>query len=246
MKAKVIKAVIYRKSAIITRECKVHLKKGLNTIALEGLSKTAPEESIKLRLESLKYSNLQVKLLQTTELVGEVEVDIKEINSLQTQIAVKEQQKALWEKNSDFSQRKSVVYEELEKFIDNYSTNVLKLEDELVGLRLDLTKKTEAYRKIITFDIEADEEKDEVINFSYLEPNVQWSPIYEVYADDDSKELQVLVKGRVVQTTPENWEDVKIELFTGNPTVSKNIPVLNSNYITFCSYKTCNSKLYNF
>lgn len=244
MNTKVIKAVIYRKSAIITRECKVHLKKGLNNITLEGLSKAAPEDSIKLRLENLKYSNLQVKLLQTVELVGKVEVDIKEINSLQTQIAVKEQQKALWEKNSDFSQRKSIAYEELEKFIDNYSTNVLKLEDELVELRLDLTKKTEAYnkqfkqvdRKIITFDIESDKEQDEIIRFSYLEPNVQWNPIYEIYADDDSKELQVLVKGRVIQTTPENWKDVKIELFTGNPTISKNIPILSSNYLSFEDY----------
>ena len=244
METKVIKAVIYRKSAIITRECKVHLKKGLNSITLEGLSKSAPEDSIKLRLENLKYSNLQVKLLQTVELVGKVEIDIKEINRLQTQIAVKEQQKALWEKNSDFSQRKSVVYEELEKFIDNYSTNVLKLEDELVELRLDLTKKTEEYnkqfrkvdRKIITFDIESDKEQDEIIRFSYLEPNVQWHPIYEVYADDDSKELQVLVKSRIIQTTSESWKDVKIELFTGNPTISKNIPILSSNYLSFEDY----------
>lgn len=244
MNTKVIKAVIYRKSAIITRECKVHLKKGLNNITLEGLSKAAPEDSIKLRLENLKYSNLQVKLLQTTELVGKVEVDIKEINSLQTQIAVKEQQKALWEKNSDFSQRKGIVYEELEKFIDNYSTNVLKLEDELVELRLDLAKKTEAYnkqfkqvdRKVITFDIESDKERDEIIRFNYLEPNVQWDPIYEIYADDDSKELQVLVKGRIVQVTPENWKDVKVELFTGNPTLSKNIPTLSANYLSFNDY----------
>lgn len=250
MRTKVIKAVIYRKSAIITRECKVHLKKGLNNIALEGLSKSAPEDSIKIRLESLKYSNLQVKNLQTTELVGKVEVNIQELESLKNKVLAKEQQKTLWAKNSDFTQREHVEYAEIEKFINNYSDNVLAIDDEIVKLKLELTKKQEAYnnqykkvdRKIITFDIESDKERDEIIRFSYLEPNVQWNPIYEVYADDDSKELQVLVKGRVIQTTPEAWKDVKIELFTGNPTISKDIPILISNYISFEDYS--NKKLF--
>ena len=199
METKVIKAVIYRKYAIITRECKVHLKKGLNSITLEGLSKDAFEESVKLSLEHLKYTNLQFKLLQKTELIGKVEIDIKELNELQTKIRIKEQQKELWEKNSDFSQRENLEYAELEKFIDNYSDNVLKIEKELMQLRIDLDKKTDAYskqfrkidRKIITFDVDADEETDEVIRFTYLEPNASWNPIYEIYADDDSEELQV-------------------------------------------------------
>lgn len=244
MKTDVIKAVVYRRNGLITRECKVHLEKGLNTIELEGLSKSANEDTLKINLESLKYSNLQVKNLQKTELIGKVQVDIKEIEALKNKILVKEQQKALWSKNSDFTQREKVDYAEMEKFINNYSDNVLALDEEIVKLQLDLTQKTEAYnkqfrkidRKVIIFDVNSPDERDELIQFSYIEPYVAWDPVYEIYAEDDNDKLKVLLKGRVLQNTGEVWKDIELILFTGNPSITQNLPSIYTSWINFYDY----------
>lgn len=241
MNTKIKHITIYKQGGIITRECELHLNQGINHIELEGLSKSSNDSTLKINLENLKYSNLQIKTLKQNELIGKLTVDIKDLERLKNEIVVKEQQKELWSKNSDFTNKENLNYDEVAKFINNYSTNIMALNDEIVKLKLELTQKEAEYnkqfrktdKKIITLDINSPDERTEIIQFSYFESLVGWTPIFEVYANDNSDQLKVQIKGKIIQGTSEIFENVSINLFTGNPTLSQSIPTLFTEYINF-------------
>ena len=241
MNTRVKHITVYKQGGVVTRECKISLKPGINNIELEGLSKSSSDHTLKMQLENLKYSNLQIKMLKKNELVGKLTVDITELERLKNEIEVKEYQKQLWAKNSDFTNKENLNYDEVAKFINNYSSNIMALNDEIVKLKLELTQKEAEYnsqfrtvdKKIITLDINSPDERVEVLQFSYFENNINWLPIFEVYANDGNDELQVQIKGKINQITSEVLENVSVTLFTGNPTSSQSIPTLSTEYVRF-------------
>jgi uncharacterized protein (TIGR02231 family) len=65
------------------------------------------------------------------------------------------------------------------------------------------------------------------VKFQYFVANAGWVPSYDLRADDVSSPIDFSYKARVYQSTGLDWEDVKLTISTGNPSVSGQLPVLN-------------------
>ncbi len=61
---------------------------------------------------------------------------------------------------------------------------------------------------------------------SYLVPNANWYPTYDLRVKDISSPLSILMKANVSQSSGEDWKDIKLTLSTGNPTESGSKPNL--------------------
>ncbi len=63
-----------------------------------------------------------------------------------------------------------------------------------------------------------------------------WIPAYDIRIKDVNEPLNLYYKAKVSQNTDENWDNVKLTLSTGNPSISNNKPELTAYYLTFNNY----------
>lgn len=227
---KVTGVEIFLEGGMVRREGTIKLKPGVNNISILGMTDTANEDTIKIEVEGKKYYNVEITSYKAEEYAQGVKEIDDLVGELAHKITIKEQQKSLWTVNSDFSQREKADYEEISRFITNYADNVYKLEKELDELKVEHLKKTEEIKKImkkykqkiVNIDIENDKEEEVPVTITYFENAMCWKPIFELHAREDKAIIKN--KGKIIQRTPDVWEKVKVELSTGMPTGSQEIP----------------------
>ena len=71
------------------------------------------------------------------------------------------------------------------------------------------------------------------LEFSYFVYDAGWQPSYDIRAKDTSGSIDLHYKASVSQSTGENWEDVKLVLSTGNPSIGGVCPELKPWYLDF-------------
>ena len=227
---KVTGVEIFLEGGMVKREGTIKLKPGVNNISILGMTDTANEDTVKIEVEGKKYYNVEITSYKAEEYAQGVKEIDDLVGELAHKITIKEQQKSLWTVNSDFSQREKADYEEISRFITNYADNVYKLEKELDELRVEHLKKTEEIKrimkkykqKIVNIDIENDKEEEVPVIITYFENAMCWKPIFELHAQENKAIIKN--KGKIIQRTPDVWEKVKVELSTGMPTGSQEIP----------------------
>ena len=71
------------------------------------------------------------------------------------------------------------------------------------------------------------------LTISYFVYNASWRPSYDIRVKDTSDNVGLHYKANISQTSGENWEDVKLILSTGNPSINGACPDLKPWYIDF-------------
>jgi uncharacterized protein (TIGR02231 family) len=71
------------------------------------------------------------------------------------------------------------------------------------------------------------------LTLNYLVMNAGWVPVYDLRADDNTGPIQLTYKANVYQTTGFDWNNVKISLSTGNPTLSGSKPIVYPWFVSF-------------
>jgi uncharacterized protein (TIGR02231 family) len=100
-----------------------------------------------------------------------------------------------------------------------------KLQDLQSGI-----KKT-AHRVILDWKSPSESISD--IEITYQVSNTRWKPVYQLSADTEKKSLTVLYQGEIIQRTGEDWENVKMELSTGRPSLGGAPPNLSPWVVDF-------------
>lgn len=67
----------------------------------------------------------------------------------------------------------------------------------------------------------------------YMVYNAGWIPSYDLRAIDVNNPIELVYKSNVWQTTGKSWDNVKLTLSTGNPTVAGSRPILYPWYVSF-------------
>ena len=67
---------------------------------------------------------------------------------------------------------------------------------------------------------------------SYFTNYANWRPSYDLRFVDLNNPISLFLKGEIIQTTGENWENVKLILSTSNPTISQQKPKLYPWYLS--------------
>ncbi len=234
------KVSIYRNGAEVLRKGRAELEAGTQTLHVYGLTATATADTARLFANGgLSCSNMRIYTPQDDE------DEESEYRSLQEEIALidkkietKRLQIKLWKDNGDFSSREQMPAEEMQEYIEKLGDRVLSLEKQITELgkeRRRLEKKSEEVmnqqqRQIMSVEVTAERAGTYDFELRYYETGANWVPVYEIHSDAENP-VEIKFRGRIYQYTSEDWNDVALSLFTGDPSRTGVLPKLNPVYL---------------
>ena len=238
---KIIEASIYRSGCFIKRSGNIELKKGKQNIEIDGLTSSLNPETLKIALpKNVSGSNIRIENL-SEEKQEEINRElIDRLNETKRKLEVRNKQLELINNSADFSAKENISINEMSDYIDLLPDKMEKIYEQIDELEKEkkvlekklneARNKTRAY--YVRLDIEADEDISIPFELSYFETCASWYPIYEIHtAENDT--VSIKLKGKIRQNTIEDWKDIKINLFTGNPEISADIPILYPEKLNF-------------
>ena len=237
-KTKVCEIKVYRKSATVFRSGSVNLKAGANTIYIAGMTQTCDNNSFVVKFpEKVSATNIQVVGNDAVkDITPESERIAKEIAELSYRIEVLNSVSELRKTNGNFTYRTNVSAEEQESYMKELSSKLLAIHDqvnELNAKKEELAGKLEEAesdeeKPLLKIDLNCEEENEYPFILQYQENSCSWFPKYEVRFNGDDKPLEANMKACIKQSSKEDWENIKVTLYTGNPSASQEIPSLAS------------------
>ena len=247
----IIKEVsIYRQGSYISRLGTIKVNKGKHNTLIDTLPSSLNPSTISLYLpDSVKGSNVQIKHYdesQRNEILKEIN---NKLTNIENKITIKQNQIELWNKNADFSNSNNTSFEQISNYLDNLPKRleeiyqeINKLNDEKeILLKEKEEKEKQSNQYLLTVDMESDNDQDINFQIRYFDNNSYWYPEYEIHSDTNSENLKLLLKGKIFQNTIEDWNDIKVSLYTGNPNISLDIPKLIPNRLDFYQPKMMKS-----
>ena len=245
VKTTVKEVQVYRAGATVIRYGEAELTPGRNMLMIGGMTETADSGSFKLKFpEKIRAVNLQVvnpedmqdKEQNTEELQKESDAIRKKLDDILYQIETCKLMLELRKKNSDFSGRRNITTEEQEKMLEALPEQLMTLHrkiDQLSEEKKKLEKELEKAEKeekkpVILAELSAAEGGMVPFILQYQEMAAVWGPKYEIQYFDDKSPLEVRMKAQIVQRSGEDWKQVKVTLFTGNPSVSSDLPEMST------------------
>lgn len=233
---------IYRKSATVTRTGEVSLTEGRNVIYVSGMTNTADAGSFRLKFpEGVSAANIQIIKAEDAEGIEKESKSIHEkIAEVNYRIETCNIMSELRKTNGNFTGRSEVSVEAQEKYMDALPEQLLALRrqiSELESERKCLEEKlnlalAEEGKPLIMAELHSERSVSVPFILQYEEKACGWSPEYEVRFSNEAEPLEVNMKARIRQSSKENWLQVKVTLYTGNPSVSQELPELQSEQVS--------------
>ncbi|MBQ6230860.1 MAG: mucoidy inhibitor MuiA family protein [Eubacterium sp.] len=236
-KTRVTEVQVYRRSATITRCGEVSLSAGRNIIYVSGMTESADTDSFRLKFpENIKAVNIQIVGTENVkdDVAKESDNIQKKMDEINYQVETTEYMIELRKQNSNFFSRNNISIEEQEKVMAALPEQILALHRKMDELRTEKEKLQEAYDKavkeegkpIIMAEVVVPEEGTVPFILQYQDNNSWWTPKYEIRYSGDKDPLEVDMKAQIRQSSGEDWKQVKVTLYTGNPSVSSDLPVM--------------------
>ena len=228
---------VYRNSVSVTRAGSVALPAGRSTIFIQGMSKTAKTDSFSVKFPiEIHAVNIQVVSFEETGEELESEKIAKELSELNYNVETYSMLIDLRKRNGDFSARKDISVEDQEKYLESLPEKLLGLHDTINKLNTEKEKISEKLKEaeaeeekpLIMVELECEKEGEDPFILQYQETSGSWEPKYEVRFTGDGNPLDVYMKAKIMQCSGEDLKQVKVTLYTGNPSASQSIPSLPS------------------
>lgn len=254
---------VYQQGAQISREGISLIPKGKSTIIFQGLPEKITPSSIQVSAtnnvmivsvtHSIDYLNKTVSDKSLTDLYKRqlsLTDSIKVLNNLKTVYA---QEKSMILANSSISGDNGVNINDLEQAaiffrkrlteIENAThkmgNTISDLKEELYKISkqlLELNSKKDIPTSQIKVVVSSETETKSQFKLNYFIPDASWTPAYDIRITETDKPLDFFYKAKVTQNTDENWENVRLTLSTGNPSLTNNKPELTAYYLTFDNF----------
>ena len=239
LKTSIDKVNIYRSGAEVYRRGSIDLSEGQHTLAVCGLSESVRLDTVRLFSgEGISCSNQRFEKPTGSDTELESDRIRNEIESLNGQIEVKNLQAELWKANGDFTNRTSQSPSEIQEYIDMLPERLDRLNSDITELRAKITKLEKELEKaeqderkpVLAVDISVKKEGTYPFEVRYYEASAGWSPVYELHTD--SKEpVELKMRARIRQNSGEDWKNIGISLFSGNPSTSGTLPNIGPVYL---------------
>ncbi|NOY36136.1 MAG: mucoidy inhibitor MuiA family protein [Chlorobi bacterium] len=134
--------------------------------------------------------------------------------------------------------------------LDFYTARLSEIADKRITLKSQQKKLDEEIKKItkqlqtykanakkpvmeIVADISSVKEQQAFFTLEYYVPQASWHPEYDIRVTDIAKPMNMQYRGVIKQNTGEKWENVKLILSTGNPSLGGTKPTLYPWYLDF-------------
>ncbi|MDI1317971.1 mucoidy inhibitor MuiA family protein [Flavobacterium sp.] len=260
---------VYTNGAQITSDVYVTVPKGTSIVRITEVSQFINQNTIQLSgLKDVSILSIGFEVIAYPKkavsdkimiLQNEISTQQREMAILQSQIKGLEEEESILSSNKNLSSsQQAVTLEKILLHSKHYRERVPVIKTEIY----DINKKI----SVINFDLQAmqqelqkikgnsEEQKGEIIVkvdnsneavtlnliLKYNVSGAGWVPSYEIKAKNSKDALQFVYKAQVFQNTGENWDNIRLTLSTGNPSVNNDKPKVESHYLNFInpSYAT--------
>ena len=243
-KTEVKEVSIYRRSATVIRAGIAKLQAGRNLVYIGGMTKTADAGTFLLKFPpAVKAVNMQI--VNIDDVVSEEERESgkiqKQIAELAYRVNTCNMMEELRKTNCNFTLRTDITLEAQDEYLRklpeelnkiHQEVNELTKEQERLNKELEEVKKEEE-KPLIMVELIAENTEDLPFLLQYQENAANWSPKYEVRFSGTNQPLAVSMKAKINQSSKEDWKQVKVTLFSGNPVQTDTIPDLKSLQLSF-------------
>lgn len=242
-----LKAVtIYLSGASLESVAKANIPAGVSTIRLTNIASGYNDQSIQVEgLGNFTINSVTPAIGLETPKIDSLK---KRYNSLNEQIlassrsinAIEEAIKVLNENKNIKGANSNLTTNELNQMVDFYQKKLLSLNENKAKEVAKKGKLQEDCKKVSEELSEARKNNNDVLvtvsatkaqaitlGLSYFIYNAHWTPFYEVRVDDVNKDISVAYKAKVDQFSGIDWNNVKVTLSTGNPTLNGTVPTLS-------------------
>ncbi len=243
-KTEVKEVSIYRRSATVIRAGIAKLEAGRNLAYIAGMTNTADAGTFLLKFPpTVKAVNMQLVHIDDVEPGEEKESEkIQErIAELAYRVNTCNMMAELRKTNSNFSYRTDISLDAQEEYLKKLPEELDKLHkevteltkaQELLNKELEEVKKEEE-KPLIMVELITENAEEVPFLLQYQETSANWTPKYEVRFNGTDKPLAVSMKAKISQSSKEDWKQVKVTLFSGNPVQTDAIPDLKSTWLSF-------------
>jgi len=243
-KTEVKEVSVYRKSATVIRTGAIKSEPGRNLVYIAGMTKTADAGTFLLKFPpTVRALNMQIVNIDDVDLGEDKESEkIQEkIADLAYRINTCNFMAELRKTNGNFSVRSDVSVEAQEDYMQKLPEELGKIQKELRELNKAqdiLSKELEEVKKeeekpLIMAELICENAEEVPFLLQYQENAANWTPKYEVRFSGTDKPLSVSMKAKINQSSKEDWKQVKVTLFSGNPVQTDVIPELKSQQLSF-------------
>lgn len=254
--SKIKDVTVFPNSAQVKRTAKGSVPIGTENLVFTGISPSIDASSIQFRAKGdfiilsvshkLNYikpkeepEGLQKLLDEKKNLKASVDIEKAKLSAL-----TEEESMVLANKQIK-GQNASLSAEELAKmaqFFRNHLQEVkiekLEVNKEITRLNEELSKVTKQINELnaantskatseIIVAIQAEKKTQGEFDIEYVVHQAGWQPVYDLRVKDTNNPVKMTYKAKVVQSSGEDWSNIKLNLATGNPTSSGTKPTLN-------------------
>ena len=253
---------IYQSGAMVSRTAKATLSPGLQEVVLDGLSPYINPQSINLKgtgdatiLAVSFQQNYLTEQKKSKEIIN-LEDDLDSLNNRLQQIknrnvVLTEAQNLLLANKSIGGATNGVVVDELELVLDYFLKKMNELKEEQLASIGKEKKLNDQIKKLqqqlnvirqkqqqstgnIIVKVNVNSKTNSNIEFSYvISNNVSWYSFYDIKVKDVNSPAELVYKAKVSQSTGEDWNQVKIGLSTGNPSIGNDLPQMSPWFLNF-------------
>lgn len=261
VETKIQSVTVYRKGAMVERTGTINLKKGSNTLYLNNLSTELDPNTLRIGINNKNAKILSVKheiVVVNNETAQAKNSDADKriamlkdsLTYLLSQHAVLSQEEELIKTNrniggqqngvstaelksmSDFYKKElteiSTKKIAINKAVQNHKSEILRLLQEKENRQKNLQRKDSRIKLVI----ESDQAISSIpVSMSYLIFSASWEPFYEVRIDQIDQPLDLVYGAHIKQSSTEDWNNVKLTVSTGDPSIGNTAPEFESMFL---------------
>lgn len=252
---------VFLSGAEINSSARVALKQGANEVLFTNIAGNIDEQSLSVGADNrvaiqsavfrnnyLENENLSPLAKMLKDSIQHVEADRSSINNQLT--VVNEQVNILSQNKQVSGANTGLSVAELQKMLDlvkarlgsllnekdELVTNIKKIDEQLTALRRQYEEEKMKFfqpggQLLVTFYCPQAVTSD--ISISYVTANAGWTPVYDIKVEKLNDPVQLYYKANVYQNSGITWNNVKLSLSTGNPSMGSQAPVLAPWYLSF-------------
>lgn len=259
VKTNIDSVTVYVSGAIVNRSAKITVKNGTTTYLLTDLSSELDKKSVRVGIDNQNVTIVSVNHRLDTKEDAEKkklryaadrrkDVIRDSVTILNAKLDVIEEERNLIVSNNKIAGQNGLTAEQLDKMAQYFRRELSNLESERIKIEKLIKKYSDEYKRIVQnanntakeistmvstveLVLKSDREINNVnLTLNYLVPTASWTPFYEVRATETSA-LRLGYNARVRQSSKEDWNNVKLTLSTGNPSVSNTKPEFYTMYL---------------
>lgn len=250
---KITEATVFLSGAQLKHEAKVGLDAGTNLLVFEDLPAQLNKNSIQVKGGD-NYTILNVKHAHNflrdkknspriTRLTDSLEDLRLKLDMRRGIRMVFEEEKTMILANKEVrGDTRGLNVEDLMDLADFYRDRLKDIEMKLIDVRLEEKKLNEEIARVdkslkeltgtprhtseITVEVVTRSKTTASVELNFIVQQAGWTPSYDIRSNALNTPVELTYKAQVFQSTGSDWENIKLTLSTGNPSINNTQPIL--------------------